>query len=108
MAGAERSVAPLLSPRLEEQDGHAPQPWFARTRSATTICCSRVAWFAVAAYCPPPCAFHVLGENCSPPLVTVARVDGPVSAGLTLGETIPVGVGGQRLRFRWLQFLLRP
>ncbi len=27
-------------------------------------------------------------------LVTVARVDGPVSAGLTLGETIPVGVGG--------------
>src|SRR5690606_38641188 len=33
-------------PSFLEQLGHAPQPEDARTRSATTICCSRVAWCA--------------------------------------------------------------
>ena len=66
-AGVLRGVEPLVRPRLEEQDGHAPQPWFASTFSATAICSSRVAWFAVAAYSPPPCAVQVLGENWSPP-----------------------------------------
>src|ERR1700737_2918893 len=47
--------------------GQAPRPWLARTRSPTAICCSRVAWFAVGANSPPPCAAQVPCENCSPP-----------------------------------------
>ena len=42
------------SPSLREQAGQAPQPCRAWTRSATAICCSRVAWSARGAYLPPP------------------------------------------------------
>ena len=31
-------------PNFREQPGHARQPEVAKTRSATMICCSRVAW----------------------------------------------------------------
>ncbi len=67
VAGTLRCDGALLRPSLEEQDGQAPQPCDASTRSATTICCSRVALSAVAANWPPPWPVHVLGENCSPP-----------------------------------------
>src|SRR5699024_3878844 len=53
--------------RPRPQTGQAPRPWVASTCSAIAICCSRLAWFAVGAYLPPPCELHVLGANCSPP-----------------------------------------
>ena len=56
-----------VAPALREQTGHAPQPWPASTRSATMICCSRLAWSAAAANCAPPKARHVEDVNWSPP-----------------------------------------
>ena len=51
-------------PTFFEQDGQAPQPCEARTRSATAICCSRLAPDAEPF---PPWARQVDGENCRPP-----------------------------------------
>src|SRR6478735_231582 len=55
---------PPLSPSCDEQDGQAPQPWEAWTRSATAICCSRLAFSGEPV---PPYADQVLEVNCRPP-----------------------------------------
>jgi hypothetical protein len=54
-------------PSLREQAGQAPQPCSASTRSATTICSSRLALLAVAANSSPSNAVQVRGENWRPP-----------------------------------------
>lgn len=74
--------------------GHAPRPWVASTRSATAICCSRVASSADGAYSPPPCAAGARAELHTA-VVAVAGVDAPVAAGLAAGYLIPFAVGGR-------------
>src|SRR5215212_6936769 len=51
-------------PSLLEQAGQAPQPWEARTRSATRICSARLALWAEPV---PPLARQVPGANWRPP-----------------------------------------
>ena len=83
-----------VAPALREQTGHAPQPCPASTRSATTICCSRLAWLALSAKTLPPKACHVEGGELEPTEEPVAGVDVPVAAALALGNPVPHGVGG--------------
>ena len=77
------------SPSLREQAGQAPQPCLASTRSATTICCSRHAWWATPV---PPKARQVPGVNCRPPLkpLPVLMAQLPVlSHCASLSQTVP-------------------
>jgi len=68
LATCARGVTPWsVAPACFEQTGHAPQPWLARTFSATAICWSRVAPSACEAYADPPFAAQVESVNWSPP-----------------------------------------
>src|SRR5579875_2049739 len=64
---------------LEPHLGHASGPCVARTRSATAICCSRV---ASAGEPTPPLASHVDCLNCRPPYFPL-----PVSACQSLPDS---------------------
>ena len=63
------SAPPLarVRPARLPQVGQAPGPCCSRVRWATAICSALLALFAVDAYSPPPNAFQVELENCSPP-----------------------------------------
>src|SRR5246127_5875634 len=61
-AGCEYS--PIGRPEAVPHFGHASRPWSARTRLATTICCSLD---ASAGLPTPPYRAQVPGLNCSPP-----------------------------------------
>src|SRR6266536_1030416 len=65
--GPSRLLVAYRRPSLREHSGQAPHPWPARTRSATMICCSRVARSARGANWPPPKPVQVAGRNWSPP-----------------------------------------
>ena len=77
-------------PSLREQAGQAPQPCLASTRSATTICSSRDAWWAEALAAER--APRARGEL-QAAAEAVAGVDRPVAAALALRELVPDGAG---------------
>lgn len=57
----------LDSPAEAEHSGHASGPWDSSTRSATAICCDRLARSGRSAYSSPPAFFHCSRVNWRPP-----------------------------------------
>nr|WP_308295112.1 hypothetical protein [Streptomyces sp. NK08204] len=56
-----------VSPESLAQVAQGVVPWSARIFSATAICCERLAWSALEAYCLPPYFSQSSWEICRPP-----------------------------------------